>query len=31
MKKPGAVSSPGTARQFQFREYFDLGITVNRF
>jgi hypothetical protein len=28
MKKPGAVSRPGTAREFQFREYSDLAIGV---
>jgi hypothetical protein len=27
-KKPGAVSRPGAAREFQFREYSDLGIGV---
>jgi hypothetical protein len=29
-KKPGAVSRPGAAREFQFREYSDLPIGVKR-
>jgi hypothetical protein len=28
-KKPGAVSRPGTVREFQFPEYYDLAICVN--
>jgi hypothetical protein len=28
MKKPGAVSRPGTLREFQFHESTDLGVAV---
>jgi hypothetical protein len=30
-KKPGAVSRPGTVREFQFPEYYDLMICVNEY
>jgi hypothetical protein len=30
-KKPGAVSRPGTLREFEFPEYYDLNVRVNGF